>query len=202
MKYTLKTYGWEMDVVAKSLTDEQVSEIKNLMEENDYDNLWMARFDLESELGIDIWDGDLFRLGKAFDNATMSCVVHDEEGKELLMFEIGEIQHMGEIDDDYYDKNGYDIYDANPSEDGAKNVYLSVDENKGGLYQMEFESDEVPTKEDFTYSVGNIETPDGDWDFISKIFFKGKELEIVEWLDKSDKAATVEIYTLDGEQIS
>jgi hypothetical protein len=202
MKYTLKTYGWEMDVVAKSLTDEQVSEIKNLMEENGYDNLWMARFDLESELGIDIWDGDLFRLGKAFDNGTMSCVIHDEEGKELLMFEIGEIQHMGEIDDDYYEKNGYDVYNAYPSEDGPKNVYLSVDENKGGLYQMEFESDEVPTKEDFTYSVGNIETPDGDWDFISKIFFKGKELEIVEWLDNSDKAATVEIYTLEGEQIS
>jgi hypothetical protein len=202
MKYTLKTYGWEMDVVAKSLTDEQVSEIKNLMEENGYDNLWMARFDLESELGIDIWDGDLFRLGKAFDNGTMSCVIHDEEGKELLMFEISEIQHMGEIDDDYYEKNGYDVYNAYPSEDGPKNVYLSVDENKGGLYQMEFESDEVPTKEDFTYSVGNIETPDGDWDFISKIFFKGKELEIVEWLDNSDKAATVEIYTLEGEQIS
>jgi hypothetical protein len=202
MKYTLKTYGWEMDVVAKSLTDEQVSDIKNLMEENGYDDLWMARFDLESELGIDIWDGDLFRLGKAFDNGTMSCVIHDEEGKELLMFEIKEIKHIGDIEDDYYEKNGYDVYNAYPSEDGPKNVYLSVDENKGGLYQMEFESDEVPTKEDFTYSVGNIETPDGDWDFISKIFFKGKELEIVEWLDNSDKAATVEIYTLEGEQIS
>lgn len=201
MKYTLKTYGWEMDAVGKSLTDEQVSEIKNLMEERGYDNLWEARYDLENDLGIDIWDGDLFRIGKAFDNGTMSCVVHDEEGKELLMFEIGEIQNMGDIEDEYYDKNGYDIYNANPNEDGSNNVYLSVDENKGGLYQMTFESDEVPTKEDFTYTVGNIETPDGDWDFISKILFKGNELEVVEWLDNADKAATVVIFTSDGEQI-
>jgi hypothetical protein len=201
MKYTLKTYGWEMDAVGKSLTDEQVSEIKNLMEERGYDNLWVARYDLENDLGIDIWDGDLFRIGKAFDNGTMSCVVHDEEGKELLMFEIGEIQNMGDIEDEYYDKNGYDIYNANPNEDGSNNVYLSVDENKGGLYQMTFESDEVPTKEDFTYTVGNIETPDGDWDFISKILFKGNELEVVEWLDNADKAATVVIFTSDGEQI-
>jgi hypothetical protein len=171
------------------------------MEERGYDNLWEARYDLENDLGIDIWDGDLFRIGKAFDNGTMSCVVHDEEGKELLMFEIGEIQNMGDIEDEYYDKNGYDIYNANPNEDGSNNVYLSVDENKGGLYQMTFESDEVPTKEDFTYTVGNIETPDGDWDFISKILFKGNELEVVEWLDNADKAATVIIFTSDGEQI-
>jgi hypothetical protein len=201
MKYTLKTYGWEMDAVGKSLTDEQVSDIRTLMEENGYDNLWEARHDLENDLGIDIWDGDLFRIGKAFDNGTMSCVVHDEEGKELLMFEIGEIQNMGDIEDEYYDKNGYDIYNANPNEDGSNNVYLSVDENKGGLYQMTFESDEVPTKEDFTYTVGNIETPDGDWDFISKILFKGNELEVTDWLDNSDKAATVVIFTSDGEQI-
>jgi hypothetical protein len=201
MKYTLKTYGWEMDAVGKSLTDEQVSDIRTLMEENGYDELWMARHDLENDLGIDIWDGDLFRIGKAFDNGTMSCVVHDEEGKELLMFEIGEIQNMGDIEDEYYDKNGYDIYNANPNEDSSNNVYLSVDENKGGLYQMTFESDEAPTKEDFTYTVGNIETPDGDWDFISKILFKGNELEVTDWLDNSDKAATVVIFTSDGEQI-
>lgn len=201
MKYTLKTYGWEMDAIGKSLTNEQVSEIKQLMEDNGYDELWMARHDLENDLGIDIWDGDLFRISKAFDNGTLTCVLHDEEDNEILQFGPNEMMDVDDLIEDYYEKNGYDIYDANPNEDESNNVYLSVDENKGGLYVMTFESEEVPTPKDFAYTRGNIETPDGDWDFISKILFKGQELEVTDWLDNSGKAATVEIFTSDGEQI-
>jgi len=190
-----------MDAVGKSLTDEQVSDIRTLMEENGYDELWMARHDFENDLGIDIWDGDLFRVSKAFDNGTITFVLHDEEGKEILQFEPNEMTDLDDLIEDYYDKNGYDIYDANPKEDGSNNVYLSVDENKGGLYVMTFESDEVPTAKDFSCTLGNIETPDGEWDFISKILFKGNELEVTDWLDNSGKAATVVIFTSDGEQI-
>jgi hypothetical protein len=202
MRYTLKIYGWEMDAVGKSLTNEQVSEIKQLMEENGYDELWEARYDLENDLGIDIWDGDLFRVSKAFDNGTITFVLHNEEGKEILQFEPDEMMDLDELIEDYYEKNGFEIYNAIPNEDGSNNVYLSVDENKGGLYGMTFESDEVPTPKDFTYTVGNIETPDGDWDFISKILFKGQELEVIDWLDNSGKASTVVIFTSDGEQIN
>jgi hypothetical protein len=202
MRYTLKIYGWEMDAVGKSLTNEQVSEIKQLMEENGYDELWEARYDLENDLGIDIWDGNLFHISKAFDNGTITFVLHDEEGKEILQFEPDEMMDLEELIEDYYEKNGFEIYNAIPNEDGSNNVYLSVDENKGGLYGMTFESDEVPTPKDFTYTVGNIETPDGDWDFISKILFKGKELEVTDWLDNSGKASTVVIFTSDGEQIN
>lgn len=202
MRYTLKIYGWEMDAVGKSLTNEQVSEIKQLMEENGHDELWEARYDLENDLGIDIWDGDLFRVSKAFDNGTITFVLHDEEGKEILQFGPDEMMDLYELIEDYYEKNGVEIYNAFPNEDGSNNVYLSVDENKGGLYGMTFESDEVPTPKDFTYTVGNIETPDGDWDFISKILFKGQELEVIDWLDNSGKASTVVIFTSDGEQIN
>ena len=202
MRYTLKIYGWEMDAVGKSLTNEQVSEIKQLMEENGYDELWEARYNLENDLGIDIWDGNLFHISKAFDNGTITFVLHDEEGKEILQFGPDEMMDLYELIEDYYEKNGVEIYNAFPNEDGSNNVYLSVDENKGGLYGMTFESDEVPTPKDFTYTVGNIETPDGDWDFISKILFKGQELEVTDWLDNSGKASTVVIFTSDGEQIN
>jgi hypothetical protein len=61
----------------------------------------------------------------------------------------------------------------------------------------EFESDEVPSSKDFTFTTGCIETPNGDWDFIDKIFYKGEELEIVDWLDNSGKSSTLEIFTHD-----
>jgi hypothetical protein len=65
------------------------------------------------------------------------------------------------------------------------------------MFLMEFESEEIPTEKDFTYTTGSIVTPEGDWDFIDKIFFKGQELEIVDYLDNSGKASTVKIYTHD-----
>jgi hypothetical protein len=81
-------------------------------------------------------------------------------------------------------------------------LYLSVDENKGGIFTFTFESDTVPTPSDFTYSTGSIDTPDGDYDFVDKIFFKGRPLEIKDNLDNSGKASTVKIFTLDGDTIN
>jgi len=49
---------------------------------------------------------------------------------------------------------------------------------------------------------GTIETPEGDWDFISRVFFKDQELEAEDYLDNRGKAATVEIYTKDGDIIN
>jgi hypothetical protein len=82
------------------------------------------------------------------------------------------------------------------------NILFIADENKGGIVQFEFESDEVPTAKDFCFLNGDIGTPEGDWDFISKYFFKGQLLEEHDYLDNSGKAATVEIYTKNGNIIS
>lgn len=193
-KYKLNCYGWSLEAIGKSLTDEQVKKIEDLMKKAGYEELWEVRYDLDDLLDIDIWDGDLFHISKAFDNGTMYFTVEDDMEKEVLAFDIDE---TGDLDDDYYEENEYVGYDAFPKEDEPKNVYLSVDENKGGLYYMEFEADKVPTAKDFTYTKGSVDTPNGDWDFIDKIFYKGQELEIVDWLDNSGKSSTLEIFTHD-----
>lgn len=198
-KYKLNCYGWSFEAVGKSLTDEQVSVILDTMKEQEAESVSQIRFDLEELLGIDIWDGELFHLSQAFDNNTMHFVVENEEGEEVLKFEINE---MSDLPDDYYEDNEFLDYDAFPKEDGPRNVYLSVDENKGGIYQMEFESDELPKPEDFTYTRGSIGTPNGDWDFVDKIRFKGNELEILDWLDNNGKASTLEIFTHDDQIIT
>jgi hypothetical protein len=193
-KYKLNCYGWSLEAIGKSLTDEQVKKIEDLMKKAGYEELWEVRYDLEELLDIDIWDGDLFHVSKAFDNGTMYFTVEDDMEKQVLSFDIDQ---TGELDENYYEENDYVGYDSFPNETQPKNVYLSVDENKGGLYYMEFDSEEIPKPEDFTYTTGSIETPNGDWDFIDKIFYKGKELEIVDWLDNSGKSSTLEIFTHD-----
>ena len=191
-KYKLNCYGWSLEAIGKSLTDEQVKKIEDLMKKAGYEELWEVRYDLEELLDIDIWDGELFHVSKAFDNGTMYFTVEDDMEKQVLSFDIDQ---TGELDENYYEENEYVGYDSFPKEDEPRNVYLSVDENKGGLYYMEFESEEIPKPEDFTYTTGSIETPNGDWDFIDKIFYKGEELEVVDWLDNSGKSSTLEIFT-------
>ena len=193
-KYKLNCYGWSLEAIGKSLTDEQVKKIEDLMKKAGYEELWEVRYDLEELLDIDIWDGDLFHVSKAFDNGTMYFTVEDDMEKQVLSFDIDQ---TGELDENYYEENDYVGYDSFPNETEPRNVYLSVDENKGGLYYMEFDSEEIPKPEDFTYTTGSVETPNGDWDFIDKIFYKGEELEIVDWLDNSGKSSTLEIFTHD-----
>jgi len=193
-KYKLNSYGWSMEAIGKSLTNEEVLKTEELIKEKGSEFIWEVRFDIDDLFEMDIWDGDLFHISKAFDNNTAYFVIEDEDGNEVLNFEI---KDFAELDEDYYENNEFLEYDAFGNLEENKNVYISIDENKGGMFLMEFESEEIPTEKDFTYTTGSIVTPEGDWDFIDKIFFKGQELEIVDYLDNSGKASTVKIYTHD-----
>jgi len=54
----------------------------------------------------------------------------------------------------------------------------------------------------FCFLNGDVGTPEGDWDFVSKYFYKGQLLEVYDHLDNTGKATTAEIYTKDGDIIS
>jgi len=196
-KYTLNSYGWSMEVIAKNLTDKQVEKIEGSIKKSGYDELWEIRHELDELIDIDIWDGDVIHLTKPFDNGTMYFVLEDDTGKEVLTFDINDIVHI-DVDDE---KSEHPIHDAYPNETDKRNIYFSVDENKGGLFSWEFDSDEIPTVKDFKCSTGFVETPHGDWDFIDKIYFKDNELEIYDYLDNSGKSSTIEIYTHDDRVI-
>lgn len=207
MKYTLEMYGWEVEATGHSLTDEQVKEIQDLMETNGVDELWEVRDDIELE-GIvdDLYNPDLYHTSRALDNNGLWFSLKDENDKEVLSFEPSDMEDIYEMLGDSADDIPYEGYLAIPGEGDNKNVnnILAIfDEFKGGIAEFEeFESDEVPTAKDFCLQHGDIATPDGDWDFISKVFYKGKELEVYDHLDNRGKASTVEIYRKDGTTIS
>ena len=206
MKYTVEFYGWEMEAQGYSVDDIQVDQVMELMEDHGADELWEVRSELE-DIGIDIWDTpDLFHISKPFYNDTFWGQVKDEEGNivcEIDYNELGDLyDHVGD-DDDIEEKYPYENYIALPEFlDDTDNVLLIVDENKGGLFESSFESDTVPTSSDFSLMGGTIETPEGEYDFISRVFFKDQELEAEDYLDNRGKAATVELYTKDGNTIN
>ena len=206
MKYTVEFYGWEMEAQGYSVDDIQVDQVMELMEDHGADELWEVRSELE-DIGIDVWDTpDLFHISKPFYNDTFWGQVKDEEGNivcEIEYNELGDLyDHVGD-DDDIEEMYPYENYIALPEFlDDTDNVLLIVDENKGGLFESSFESDTVPTSSDFSLMGGTIETPEGEYDFISRVFFKDQELEAEDYLDNRGKAATVELYTKDGNTIN
>ena len=207
MKYKLEMYGWEVEATGHSITDEQVKDIQDLMETNGADELWEVRHDIEIE-GIvdDLYNPDLYHVSRGLDNSGLWFSLRNEKDEEIMKFEPSDMSDIYEVLGDAADDIPYEGYLAIPGEGDKSEVdnILSIfDENKGGIAEYEtFESDEVPTAKDFCLQTGDIGTPDGDWDFISKVFFKGKELEVYDHLDNRCKASTVEIYRKDGSTIS
>jgi len=204
-KYKVEFYGWEMEAQGYSLSDEQVEQVRELMEDNGYDELWEIRSEME-DIGIDIWDeGDLFHVSKPHYNATFWGKVFDEDGNVVLEIDYKDLGDMYDYigdDDKIEELYPYENYIVLPEFlDGTDNVLLVVDENKGGLFECSFESEELPKTSDFSLMGGIVETPEGDWDFISRVFFKDIELEPEDYLDNYGKAATLEIYTSGGETI-
>ena len=206
MKYKLEMYGWEVEATGHSLTDEQVKQIQDLMETNGYSELWESRNDLEEE-GIidDLYNPDLFHVSRGLDNSGLWFSLKDDKDNEVLRFEPSDMEDIYEMLGDSADDIPYEGYLAIPGEgknENIDNILVVIDENKGGICEYEmFESYELPTAKDFCVQHGDIATPDGDWDFISKVFYKGKDLEVYNNLDNRGKAATVEIYTRDGQII-
>lgn len=207
-KYKLNVYGWEMEAVGHTITNKQVQSIKDLMEENGYESVSECIFELEDE-GIldDLYSPDLFHISRALDNGRLWFQVYDEN-EENVVIEF-EPKDMGDYydligDDDFIEENyPYEGYLAIPEDmDGVENILFVAHENKGGVVQLEFESDEVPTAKDFCFLNGDVGTPEGDWDFVSKYFYKGQLLEVYDHLDNTGKASTAEIYTKDGDIIS
>jgi hypothetical protein len=193
-KYQLKVYGWELNASAQSLTDQQVEDIKQYQEENGYDDLSEIAWELETIVdGYEPFSTNMWVIDVPMDNDRLSFILEDENGQEVSTFDLDGMTDHYEIVEDYEGRNlnGY------PTEGEEQNILLFLEENKGIVYGFNFESEEVPTAKDFSYIRGSIETPDGDWDFVDKVFFKGTELEVdYDFQGTNGKALTVQLWTL------
>ena len=116
-KYKLEMYGWEVESIGHSITDEQVKSIEDLIKTKGVNELWEVRFDIEDE-GIieDLYNPDLLHVSRASDNGGLWFVVNDENGKEVLSFNGEDMNDFYEVLGDAADDVPYEGYLAIPSE--------------------------------------------------------------------------------------
>lgn len=197
-KYKLLVNGWELNASGHELTEEEVQKLKEIQDEREIDDLSELGYELEELLDdYYAYSTNMWVIDKPMNLTGINFVLVqvDESGDESVILEFPYDQmtdHM-EIDEnaEYTVLNGY------PFEDTQKNILLWFEENKGTVCGYNFESEEEPKPSDFSMLSGSIETPDGDWDYLDKIFFKGEELEISyeeQWT--RGKALTIELWTL------
>ena len=82
-KYKLECYGWEAEALALSLTEKQVMDIQQMLEENGYDNISEARFELD-DIGIDIYEADIFHFTKPLSEGKLLFKVVTETDEEIF----------------------------------------------------------------------------------------------------------------------
>jgi hypothetical protein len=193
-KYKLRLHGWELNASAHSLTNQQVEELKEYQEENGNDDLSEIAWEIETVVEeYEPFNTNMWVIDVPMDNDKLTFILEDENGEEITTFKLDDMTDHYEIVEDYdgENRNGY------PEEGGDENILLFLEENKGVVYGFNLESEEVPTAKDFSYIRGSIDTPDGDWDFVDKVFFKGTELEVdFDFQETRGKALTVQLWTL------
>ncbi len=194
-KFTLECYGWEIEAMASTLTKKQVRELNQLMKENDYEEVADAREDFE-DIGIDVLEPNLFHFSKPLNNGELYFRLLNEKGDEILKFDLANMGDLRKTIQDFDERYENKNYSTEPQKGKHENILLCIDKREGGLFYMEFETDDTPIAKDFVYSVASINTPDGDWHFVSNIFYKEEELEISDFLTNSMKASTVALWTL------
>lgn len=195
-KYQLKVYGWELNASAHSLTEQEVQDVENYQEENGYDDLSELGWELESVIeGYEPFSTNMWVITKPFFNEKLTFTITDEDGAEVTKFSLDDITNHSDIDENLEGE----VYQGYPVENKNENILLFLEENKGLVCGFNFESEEIPTSKDFSYLVGLIDTPDGDWNLVDKMFFKGIELEEnFDYQDTTGKALTVQLWTLNN----
>ena len=197
--YKLKISGWELNGSAHSLTNEEKDALIEYQDLMGIDDLSEIGFDLEDVIdGYYPFDTNMWTISKPLDISERTYFdVVDAEGNTVLEFKIDDIENIEDVDIVHEPDTPLRGFGLKGEEE---NILLFLEENKGLVCDFEFYSDELPKVSDFAYEPNVIETPDGDWDFVNKVFFRGDELNM-EFNDQfvNGKALTVELWTLDDE---
>jgi hypothetical protein len=194
--YVLVIAGWETNASGHKLTNEEVDIIEKYKEENGVDDLSDVNYELEEIFeNYYPFDTNMWVIDKPAVNDRLHFLLFESDNmdKPILDFGYDDLSDHSNYEEDVEPKilNGY------PIKDKEENILLWIEENKGWICDFTFESEEEPKSSDFTVKEGFIETPNGDWDFIDEVYFKGEKLDIGYNHQSTDgKGFIVELWTL------
>jgi hypothetical protein len=197
-KYKLLVNGYGMDGSAHTLTDEEVQTILSFKEKEGYKTLDEMYVDLPEILeDYDHYMTNYWVTTTAFANDICHFVLVNEKDEVIWDVKFADLDRTMENfeypeDADNHTKE----IDAYPHE-GKENILLVYETVKGTMFNFEIESEEEPKPTDFAVTVQSMETPEYEEELVSKVFFKGTELE--RNFDEEfywGKSLTVELFTM------
>ena len=198
-KYKLLVNGYGLDGSAHTLTDEEVQTILSFKEKEGYQNLTELYMDLPEILeDYDHYMTNYWVTTTTIASESLHFVLVSENDEVVWDVKLDELDHLMDRfeypeDADEHEKE----IDAYPHE-GKENILLVYETIKGTMFGFDIESDEEPKPTDFAVNFQSMETPDYEESLVSKMFFKGQEME--RNYDEEayrGKSLTVELFTMD-----
>ena len=198
-KYKLLVNGYGLDGSAHTLTDEEVQTILSFKEKEGYQNLTEMYMDLPEILeDYDHYMTNYWVTTTTIASESLHFVLVSENDEVVWDVKLDELDHLMDRfeypeDADEHEKE----IDAYPHE-GKENILLVYETIKGTMFGFDIESDEEPKPTDFAVNFQSMETPDYEESLVSKMFFKGQEME--RNYDEEayrGKSLTVELFTMD-----
>lgn len=191
--YEIIFYGSGIDVMASSVTETQVKHIQKFLKIKGYDTIAAAQKELKY-INVDTQKADILNFYKMLYSDEVTVQVFDFDFDEILKFNLKDMSAAKDVIPDFdekYNNSPFILTDYKRENEG---ILLSVDERKTRFPYRVFESDEVPTIEDFTYSVNYLKSPDNTWTYVNRVFFKGQILDIFTYTTFLKVNNTLELY--------
>ncbi len=182
-KYTLTVGGLELRASGHSLKDSEVSILNDYLKTNKKD-LYDVADELETMFKYDHTQANMFVIDKGSNNESLTFTV-----KDAVSFTLKDVKVDSKMEER--------VLSVKPIKSIVENILLWIEESRGNFCNYEFESSTQPKVSDFTIVEGKISAPDGDWNFIDKVMFKGKELTPTYTPEKmKEHKLTIELWTL------
>lgn len=198
-KYKLLVNGLGLDGSAHTLTDEEVQTILSFKEKEGYDKLEDMYMDLPEILeDYDHYMTNYWVTTTAIGSESLHFVLVNEKDEVVWDVKHEELDRFMDKFEypDNEDEHEKEI-DAFPHE-GKENILLVYETIKGTMFGFDIESDEEPKPTDFAVNFQTMETPEYEESLVSKVFFKGRELERnYDEETYRGKNLTVELFTMD-----
>jgi hypothetical protein len=199
VKYKLLVNGYGLDGSAHTLTDEEVQTILSFKEKEGHKTLDEMYMDLPEILeDYDHYMTNYWVTTTTLANDSCHFVLVNEKDEVIWDVKFEDLDRT--MENFEYPENADDHtkeIDAYPHE-GKENILLVYETVKGTMFNLEIESEEEPKPTDFAVTVQSMETPQYEEELVSKVFFKGTELE--RSFDEEffrGKSLTVELFTMD-----
>jgi hypothetical protein len=198
-KYKLLVNGYGLDGSAHTLTDEEVQTILSFKEKEGYQNLSEMYMDLPEILeDYDHYTTNYWVTTTTIATESLHFVLLSENGEVVWDVKLDELDRL--MDKFDYPENAEDHdKDINgvPYE-GKENILLVYETTKGTMFGFDIESEEEPKATDFAVTIQSMETPKYEEELVSKVFFKGQEMERnYDEENYRGKSLTVELFTMD-----